>query len=549
MTARRWFAWLPLLAAVGFAGFARAGMIEVPCDHPRVFRDADVNVVVLPPDYAPVYTDAPIQPGVQDLSLILQARVLHAIAPVGRVASVQLIRKPGVELCTPDGVFDALMGVEGGPDPLIQSGKGAIVLWSTISEEGDEIWLRSFARFERRDRDEALEWKLGREKFALRPGTQTVAFPAQLLSVADVARIRAQARNLLRLYDAPDTASASRPIRGVGRPDVTLSYFVLRLRPGWMRVQFIDTGQTGWLRSEQETDDATAGLLPEVDFVAVIAAYLQDRVQFGDGPARGEARVAFARAALERYLRSPASGSEPATAACGEQLVAIMEWLRGRGDTTAVARAADLFESAAKRSPLNSAAAGNAAIGRLRADVATKGVVLQPVDIESRLNRSVVLNPGDQKTLGNLEAFYQHASAARAGKVQPQQQLPPDKIRQGLERIELMKARAVAPARLQPAPGPGVTPAPQPAPQLTPAPQIRPSAAATTRVTDEQVLKFLNGATGKQLAGCGLDAQLTKHILTARPFASLAAATKRLDLSGAAAKDLIAKVSAGIQDN
>jgi hypothetical protein len=523
---RRGLAWGLVVTGLAAAIVpALAGVIRVPCDSIPVFPGADVHVVVLPPDFAPLgASPPPLSQGIRDLALVLQSRVLHSIAPLGRVASVHLVRRPSGAPCTPERVHEALM--EPGPAPhQIAAGRGLVLLWSVVTEDDEgELWLRSFARFARRDRDERVGVRVDGRPFTLQPSTQTLALPAQTVDVARIGHLRRTGERLLRLHEGPDTRARLVEMPALLDPETTLSFEVLQTLPGWMQVRMMATQQVGWMQiGDPGAPDPTTELLPEVDMVTLVAAYLRDRVDMELGRQPPPARLALARAALERYLAHETSVQEPATAACGEQLLALMEQFRAGDGTEGTERVAGLLERAATRLPLSGRAQGNAAIARLKADFTRSRAVSAPRDIEARLSRSLTLDPGDERAVGNLESFYRQApSTLQHGAVRPEQRLTTERIQAGLAKVEVR--------RIGRAPGP-----PRP-----PVPPLQPQPAPAQEVTEADVLAFLNRAGPGELREAGIEAGVAERIVATRPFTTLDQAARRLGLGAAATKALVA---------
>ena len=170
---------LVVLAALGAAVLqAHAVMMNVPCDRPYVFRDAAVNVVVLPfalPRQNPATANR--------LAQLVQREALRSIAKFGSVASVQL-NESGGSGCSPEEVRAKLLGTQPSGGVPVAPGRGLVLVWGRIVESGDSLYSQVFVDFVRSGSVERLQLAFGDGQLVGPLGVQGLSGPQRSIDRA-----------------------------------------------------------------------------------------------------------------------------------------------------------------------------------------------------------------------------------------------------------------------------------------------------------------------------------------------------------------------------
>ena len=373
--ALRWPRALVALAALASAVLpAHAGMMNVPCDRPYVFRDAAVNVVVLPfalPRQNPATANR--------LAQLVQREALRSIAKFGSVASVQLSESGGSG-CSPEEVRAKLLGTQASGGVPVAPGRGLVLVWGRIVESGDSLYSQVFVDFVRSGSVERLQLAFGDGQLVGPLGVQGLAGPQRSIDRATLDKIDAFALRNNVLYESPDPNSPHTTIP----PEVPFSYYVTEIRGDWMRIVVFEPGRmpTGpvqngqsafagkqWIRAvASEPEWTLRKLWPEIAFIEGAAGYL---VASDPKPAASLAsRTALAAAAsraLDEFQENLARNSLPgereafddryggarAVASSLQGLLRLMPAERSNADLRA---ARDRFAAATQAAPGNAEA-------------------------------------------------------------------------------------------------------------------------------------------------------------------------------------------------
>ena len=309
MLCLRAFVALRLLAAVVET---HAGMMNVPCDGPSVFRDAAVNVVVLP------FT-LPQQnsPSANRLAQLVQRETLRSIAKFGSVASVQL-SDTGASDCLPDDVRAKLLGERPSRGVPVAPGAALVLVWGRIVETDDSIYSQVFVDFMRRGSIERLELPFGDGRLLGPFGAQGLAGPQRAIKRARLAEIDSFAVRNNVLYESPDANAPRMTIA----PDVPFAYYVTEIRGDWMRIVVLEpdrvpsgpvqSGQSAfgskqWMRAvAAEPEWTLRKVWPEIAFVEGVVGYLaaSDPKSSASSAAARARMVAAATRALDEFQQN-----------------------------------------------------------------------------------------------------------------------------------------------------------------------------------------------------------------------------------------------------
>lgn len=311
-------AFVALAALVATVLPAHAGMMNVPCDRPYVFRDAAVNVVVLPfalPRQNPATANR--------LAQLVQREALRSIAKFGSVASVQL-NESGGSGCSPEEVRAKLLGTQASGAVTVAPGRGLVLVWGRIVESGDSLYSQVFVDFVRSGSVERLQLAFGDGKLVGPLGVQGLAGPQRSIDRATLDKIDAFALRNNVLYQSPDPNSPHETIP----PDVPFSYYVTEIRGDWMRIVVFDPGRapTGpvqngqsvfagrqWIRAvASEPEWTLRKVWPEIAFIEGAAGYLvASDPKSAATPASRATLAAAASRALDEFQENLARNSLP----------------------------------------------------------------------------------------------------------------------------------------------------------------------------------------------------------------------------------------------
>src|SRR5262249_14863772 len=138
------------------AGPSEAIMPFGPCDHPSVFTDAAINVVVVPYEADLQSGAAPAAKQVAvDLPLLIQSTAIGSIMKYGSVGAVGLVAGAGGE-CSAEAVWAKL-------DPQLTPGQALVLVWGSLFEEDGALYVQSCLRFARKGVAEGLSFEIGDE--------------------------------------------------------------------------------------------------------------------------------------------------------------------------------------------------------------------------------------------------------------------------------------------------------------------------------------------------------------------------------------------------
>ena len=423
-----------VLMSVTLARVAQAGMAHLDCRFPMVFGGAAVNVVVLPYAYAG-YSRSLTGVG-NRLSLLVKLDVLFHILDYGSVGAVQMEMPEGVAMndrsCQPETVLPILLGARGANPALsgmfagnreaqnaIRPGHGLVLVWGLIYEEGDDIFVQTFARFQRRDVDETITFEAGGISFSGKPSSQTLAFAPQKFSRSDLEQIEDSYRRADYVRDQPDDQAAGNQLpmlvakcAGNGCDDsaVHAGFYVEEKRGEWIHIQYMDPirdqKKEGWIHAAAGiSGKPLETILPELNFIEGCAGYLRMRVAGAEHTAPPPGATAIAVDQLYSYIRSNDAQPADTTNAVANQLEGAVEYFSQPDQGAALSKAADYFEQARKMIP-NDPNAINLATGAQAAwEWRQTGRCEQTVQKSERLSAALAFNP-DKAAVENLSNFY-----------------------------------------------------------------------------------------------------------------------------------------------
>jgi len=415
------------------ARLAQAGIPHVDCRYPMVFPGAAVNVVVLPYAYAG-QNDSLTNLG-NRLSLLVKLDVLSHILDYGSVGAVQMELPSGSmpkDRCGPDTVLPILLGTRTPNNDLagvyasfpdarsaLRPGHGLVLVWGLLYEEGDDVFVQTFARYLRRDVDETITFQAGGVSFSARPSFQDLAFTPQKFARAELQQIEDSYRKADIVHDQPNDSSPGDPlpllVAKCAGPDCDDSaihggYYVKEKKGEWIHIQYMNPVQgqrkEGWIHSAGRTSGKPLEeILPEVNFIEGAAGYLALRVADVEKTEIQPGALVLAVQQLSSYVQSNAAQPGDVTNAAAIQLEGAAEYFAGHGQGDALSKAADQFERARVLVPYDPNAITLAVVAQAAFEWKQKGRCERTMQKSERLSTSLAFIPG-KAALDNLANFY-----------------------------------------------------------------------------------------------------------------------------------------------
>jgi hypothetical protein len=416
-------------------GIAHAGMAHRDCRFPMVFQGADVNVVVLPYRYTGTSYD--LANTGNRLSLLVKLEVLSNMLGYGNVGAVQMEMPEGTSrddpTCLPENVLPILVGTRT-PDPglarnyadtqgssnALRPGRGLVLVWGLLYEDGDDVFVQTFARFLRRGIDEAIVVPAGGSSFSARLSSQTVAFTPQKFSRSYLEQAEASYAKANIVRDQPDDSAHGEPLpqlvvkcAGFSCDDspVHAGFYVEEKRGEWIRIQYMDPSRgqrkDGWIHSSGGLGGAPLyKVLPELRFIEGSAGYLCLRVaETGHSP-QPAGSSALALTQLADFVEI--NGRQPADigTAVALQLSGAIEVLAGHGQAESLTLAAKNFELARTLIPYDSNAITLAVGTQAAEEWHREGRCEQTVLKSDRLAAAAALSADKSAAVANLSSLY-----------------------------------------------------------------------------------------------------------------------------------------------
>lgn len=400
---------LVAVVTVCTASVAEAGAQNIPCRNPFVFKNAAVNVVILPYASAEALPDAA---GLGDkLSVLMQMEVLRSIAKFGSVGAVQMVGSAAD--CNPDLVISKLLGRTPGATATLAKGQGLIVVWGRFYSQAGDVFVQTYCRFLRSGVEETFNTSMGGRQFSAAISAPVFACASWKVTVADLRNFEEQFRRSTILRVKPEETASGSPL-----PTQPLPYWISDTQGDWMKIS-IQNGPQGWVRLSGARDTwSLARWLPELRYVEGIAGYLRFRIAAQQStPVRPE-WIASAAQALSDYEATVLAFGKDGTAgpaalvrnalagAVQLQLRGILSALKPGATADDRVSAMKLFERAEAMLPTD----GNARNLKAVAQVSLIGSGSPGVPLRQTaedLLRAVSADPGNVRLLANLESAYE----------------------------------------------------------------------------------------------------------------------------------------------
>lgn len=412
---------------------AFAGMPFVPCGDPQLFREGDLNVVVLPYSSAAEDGDPTVASIARDLPLLIQAQALRSLLKYGSLGSIALYPEPGRTPCDRARILKVLEG-------MMRPGSGLIVVWGSIYVEGGEVQLQTYLEFFRKELFEDVPIQVGRHRFLGRPSARSISFGPRTLSSTQLQEIQAAFERATIVRDQPSDTSPGRTMPTRSANGAPFSYRVLSAQGEWIQVEAPGWGG-GWLRAEQDSGSAPlAERLPELHFLELVGGYLRTRQAFAAGRVN-PAAIHWCETAARRYGRGESSEAAALALAVSEQLLGTLRLTRPDALPVDRAAAAALFAAAARRVPYDAQARILAALTKLSTDYEAAPDSIEPALVETELRKALASDPSNPIALQNLSEFYMFARASRYDRGSERSgDLAPEVVDRRLSSIQAVRA-------------------------------------------------------------------------------------------------------------
>jgi hypothetical protein len=368
--------------------------------------------------------------------------------------------------CGPETVLPILLGTRP-PSPTLfglladnpeaqntlRAGHGLVLVWGLLYEEGDDIFVQTYARFLRRDVDETITFQAGGSSFSARPSLQYLAFTPQKITRTELQQIEDSYRRADFVRDQPnDNAHGDQLPLLVAKcagsycddSAIHAGYYVKEKRGEWIRIQYMNPIQgrrkEGWIHAAGSLSGSPLEkILPELKFIEGCVGYLGLRVAYAEQTAQPPGAAALAVDQLYSFVQSNESQPGDINNAVAIQLEGAIEYFSARDQWEAFAKAADYFERARAMIPYDTNAITLAVGAQVKAEWRQKGRCERTVQKSERLSTALAFN-ADKAALANLNSLYTLLLKSPAPTPAPED-LTNDAVTQ---RVELLKSVAVS---------------------------------------------------------------------------------------------------------
>jgi hypothetical protein len=377
-----------------------------PCSNsPFAFRDAEVNVVVLP-----YFQAGPSQHELNglgsQLALLVKLETLYRAMAYDHWGIVLLTGNQ--ERCDPEKIAGQLLAGK------IKPGGRLIIVWGKLYQQDEDVYVQTFAKFYRNplpttsdtSAPSGISVQIGGKSFEGKISNEEFAFPPEQLPISVMNTIAENFQKAVFVYDAPDLNSRKDPIpldqlRKCDHCADALAFTVEGRLGDWIHVK-MQNGRDGYLAAHPTREAALDQHLPEVIFLQGLMGFLRytgtGLGSQGEAPSVG---TTVAENALMEYARRDEAAQEPETKAVALQLSGILAFAKAKNN------ASEQFDSAYELVPYSSDARNLAAMFRLHHSYDSSGKSLRSTNIANDFIAAVALDPKNPQVLGNLESFYE----------------------------------------------------------------------------------------------------------------------------------------------
>lgn len=406
---------LMLLSGVALLQACSASMLRTSCSKPRVsnFGAPSSHIVMLPYRYGgskPANADAAVQ-----FNQLARLQALQGAAELKSTQITLVEGDPADKACAVEAVYDRVIDPAKGLFFWRRPFNSAIFVWGEIFDRGDSLLVQSHLRvFWNGASDRALEVSIDSPTLArpLKFGgdlpSETISFPAQLLSPDRQEQLRIAMNSELQVRQAPDSAA---PVAALPTRIAAVAW----KRP-WLEIRDRARPEgTVWVLIEENGLDARHAT-PEAMFARALSSYLNFRVSpNADSRKRATTALAQFRTAFSPLSSNPQSRVPLALADVLEGTLGLpMAWQSlysvdaddGALQSTVSPQAQAALSGAAQRLPGNGDVLNLAAIALIPGCCAGPDAAARVVNIDRMLVHAEALTRGNTKVAQNLVNWY-----------------------------------------------------------------------------------------------------------------------------------------------
>jgi hypothetical protein len=388
------------------------------CRDPSVFQGADVNIVVLP--YVSTGTPSPVLNELgQRLALLIKLDAFAHVLNYGSLGATQMEVTPGADVrtCIPQVVIPKLLGQVPGASILTPKGKGLIIVWGVLYEEGDDIIIQSYARFVRPETSESIGFQVAQYQFSAQPSSQVVAFTPRALKKSLLAQVEASYRRADLVHKEPRDDSEGEPLpHPVAKciecaGELTPGYEVIEKKGEWIHVRWMipesERQSDGWIHAAGSfAGESLDSVLPELHFIQGCVGYLMQRIAEARQSRLSKVLAAEAIGELKQYQVASES-SDKTTSAVAQELSGIIQLLQSGEGVDDLITAQKSFDAALTLVPYDPDAATLASLTQIQLLWRTKNTIPSPLPIAERLTNAAALSLNTKAAVENLRNYLQ----------------------------------------------------------------------------------------------------------------------------------------------
>ena len=410
---------------------AHAGAVA-SCIEPFAFKEAEVNVVVLPYFQAGP-SKRPLNRLGSQLALLVKLETLYRALGYDHWGVVLLTGEK--EACDPERIGRKLAAER------IQPGGRLILVWGKLYQQDEDVYVQTFARFYRKPipnekvSPPEVRMQLGNNRFLGRIVGHNFSFPPEQLPIKIMDAIASNFEKAAFIYNTPDPNSTKYPLP-LGRflkcdhCENALAYIVDGRKGDWIHIRTHE-GQSGYLLAHLDEGMSLDRQLPEVDFVQGLMGFVRYAAPLsGENVANNLSGMEVAREALQSYTKHDDAAQEPETAASALQLSGILAFAENQKDSS------EQFDAAFQLVPYSADARNLAAMFRLYRDYNSPVQTIRALDTANDFIAAVALEPRNVLVLGNLQSYYELLmTPAAQAKVAPGTAIEPREIEAQLQKV------------------------------------------------------------------------------------------------------------------
>jgi len=421
---------------------ANAGAIAA-CASPVAFRDAQINVVILP-----YFQSGPSEHELNglgsQLALLMKLETLYRAFSYDHWGITLLTGT--VLQCDPELTARELLT---GIDP----GGRLLVVWGRLYQQDEDVYVQTFAKFyrkpllnERSAPPISVGFELDGKPFHGQVPGPEFSFPPEQLPLKTMDAIAASFERAAFIYSSPDLNAPKSPLpldrfRKCDYCEGPLAFTVIKRTGDWVQIRastmIEGVGRDGYLLAHRADQRNLIQQMPEVGFIQGLMGFLRYAGRVSDeDQAQRLAGIQAAEQAFAEYARSEQTEEEPATKAAALQLKGVLQFAESHIDAT------EDFDTAYENVPYDSDARNLAAMFRLYSEYSSAGRNLRARDTANDFIAAAALQPRNLFVLENLRNFYELLTSPVAQeKISPGTGIEPNEIDAQFKKLKTILAK------------------------------------------------------------------------------------------------------------